>query len=234
MEKPPFTLGEDSSALMHRVTDAATCNRSPILSAMALCEFRGFFSALSCPQLSPRISGGFSDQTGGDDIRQKRSEDFLTGWHVRWRLLPESSSVKRTCLLYSVTGGGGDDDLAGGIHGAAAAAGCGISVVTVLFATVDDGDGGTYNATITCDSGRDIDGVDGTDNIVADNDRKDSDSYLITIQCKNPICESNQYHQLMGHKTPMKAVGSDATQNAPIILECDWYHCQHPAAGMQL
>lgn len=32
----------------------------------------------------------------------------------------------------------------------------------------------------------------------------------------------------------MRAVGSDATQNAPIILENDWHHCEHPAAGIQL
>lgn len=32
----------------------------------------------------------------------------------------------------------------------------------------------------------------------------------------------------------MRAMGSDATQNAPIILEYDWCHCENPAAGVQL
>lgn len=57
-----------------------------------------------------------------------------------------------------------------------------VSVMIVLFAIVDDGNGSTYNVTITYESVSDIDGVDGTDNIVANNDRKDSDCYVITIK----------------------------------------------------
>lgn len=67
--------------------------------------------------------------------------------------------------------GGGNDGAAVGISSD--------SSVAIVDAAGSSSDGDT----VTCDSGSDIaEGVDGTDNIVAHNDRKDNVCDLITIK----------------------------------------------------